>query len=266
MDQIGEKRRSRQPDEDSALVRRDRCQRDAVISHAEHVVAHAVRRDRKFLKNPAGVVRASGFDAEVLEGSVGGDDLEEHQATGLHPEPLLHRHAVHGLGVVQGDQIPLADPNMRPGPPDLQHLRPDAGEQAGDRQHGERRDAARPSTFAGSRRYAQPLFLEEFGSPLVIGNSLVGGAVLQGEVRGFLVNGDKLGLVFEDHLGDLVGQGLFHGFVADDDVGHTAHGGVVTDTGVDALGDDGLVIHRAVFGAHGRNQVFMGDQDHLDAG
>ena len=166
MDLIDEKRRPCQPDEDSAFIRRDRCQPDAVISHAKHVVAHAVRRDIKFLKNPAGIVRASGFNAEVLERGVRGDDLEEYQAAGLHLEPLLHRHAVHRLGVVQRDQIPLAHPNMGPGPPDLQHLRPDAGEQAGHRQHGKRRYAVGPSVRPAHTGTLSPFSLKYLAAPL----------------------------------------------------------------------------------------------------
>ena len=66
---------------------------------------------------------------------------------------------------MQGDHIPLANPHMRPDPPDLQHLWPGAGEQAGDRQYGERRDAARPSGLPAHAGTLSPFSLKNLAAP-----------------------------------------------------------------------------------------------------
>lgn len=87
---------------------------DVAVACRESVSTQAVRRDDEFLHDLPCVSCPLGFNSKILQGGIGGDDLEEDQAVALDTEALLDRDTVHRLGVLQSDEFTIANPDVGP--------------------------------------------------------------------------------------------------------------------------------------------------------
>lgn len=142
LNKIDDKRRSGQANANSAVLSRHIGQIDAAAAGRKAVASHAVRRDKEFLHDVFCVARTLGFNAEVLQGGIAGNDFEEDQAAAFDPKTLFYRYRVHGLGVLQTDEFPIANPNVGARAADFQNLRPNPECQTGGAQHGKRQETA----------------------------------------------------------------------------------------------------------------------------
>lgn len=90
--------------------------------HRNRMVPNAVCGYGKFFQGIFHIVLAFFFYTKVFKRCIARFNMKKFKAAIFNPQPLCYRNTIHGVGITEGDDVTICNPEIKSGITNLQNL------------------------------------------------------------------------------------------------------------------------------------------------